>query len=685
MKSDSCSGQISAVIPAPETFSVIFQHVTDMINRMARETSGYKDLWTGIVRFQRIRLLSILCPSAWLLLTSLFFLSCARGAIEFRPQPNYSNLFRKDQIQQTPSRSIARLKQQKDDIIPRIYWPAKQHWVDLYNGTWNILLENLRDPTLVTDNHGTTRKALPFSYIDEGYSNTSIYQWDSIFAVHTARYIGRHFYLSGSLDNFYAAQHTSGFISRELSESNGDDIFFMEDPDYPWLCSMLDRRLHGLGIHQDWMKEFFDNYIQSNKSPIENSDNPPLFAWAELEYSRFQFNPVRLAMVANVIERHLEWLESHKTRTLSIHRHAYKGEHVHLFHQTPLGSGMDNIPLFGDGWVDMSSQMYLAYDRLSEIYRLLARKTQDDRQRSEFSRKAVRYRYKASELKAAINECLWSESAGFYFNVSGHCRHKITRYSLAGIWPMFAGLASREQAEKLVETLFNPDFFYTEVPFPVLARNDEEFIGSGGYWRGGVWAPTNYMVIRGLMNYGYFAKARDATSRYLDALANSFQASGTLYEYYSVHGERGYNPLNRSANTADHYARDHFVGWTGLGPISLMIELMVGVRFQGHPNLPSYPARPDKKDEAQEDGIIYWDLAGNDEVAIENLNINGKHLSLRKKRRHKDDDTAYVHITAKGRSPGTARQLIIIHNQNNLTLSLERDINDELFEIPAYR
>ena len=615
------------------------------------------------------------------ILASLFCLPGARGAIESRPQPNHSNLYPANMLSATPNLSISGLKRKRDEYIPKIYWPAKQDWVDLYNGAWDILLKNLREPALVTNEEGITRKALPSFYIDEGYSNKSIFQWDSIFAVHTARYIGRHFYLHGSLDNFYLAQHSSGFINRELSESNGDDILFKEDPDYPWLFSMVDRQLHRLSIHRDWMKELYDNWSRSNKSPIEDSDNPPLFAWAEYEFSQFQFNPVRLAKVAKVIEHHLEWLESHKTRTLIIHRHAYEGEQVHLFHQTPMGSGMDNIPLFGDGWVDMSSQMHLAYEQLSKIYLRLSQKALFNSQHQEFSRKAYYYGKKSAVLKAAINECLWSETNGFYFNVSGNCDHKITRFTLASLWPLFARIASKQQAERMVEKLFDPDFFYTDMPFPVLAKNDEDFKEEGGYWRGGVWAPTNYMVIRGLMNYGYMEKAREATTRYLDALAANYQKNNTLYEYYSVHGERGYNPLNRSADSRDHYARDNFVGWSGLGPISLMIELMVGIRFE-HPQNRLQPS--DTTDDEQEEGAIYWDLAGTDAVGIENLNINGKRLNLLKTKRYHDDSTAYVRISAKGRNPGAPKQLIIIHSQNRVKVSLERDISDELIEIPAY-
>lgn len=38
---------------------------------------------------------------------------------------------------------------------------------------------------------------------------------------------------------------------------------------------------------------------------------------------------------------------------------------------------------------------------------------------------------------------------------------------------------------------------------PTLSADDANFNPSGGYWNGAVWAPTNYMVLRGLTKCGF--------------------------------------------------------------------------------------------------------------------------------------------------------------------------------------
>ena len=63
------------------------------------------------------------------------------------------------------------------------------------------------------------------------------------------------------------------------------------------------------------------------------------------------------------------------------------------------------------------------------------------------------------------------------------------------------------------------------------------------HWLGGVWAPTNVMIVKGLERYGrtggnptdhgFNEVAAEAAERYLDGLAAVFRKTGTLWENYS--------------------------------------------------------------------------------------------------------------------------------------------------------
>ena len=106
--------------------------------------------------------------------------------------------------------------------------------------------------------------------------------------------------------------------------------------------------------------------------------------------------------------------------------------------------------------------------------------------------------------------------------------------------------------------------------FPTLAADAPEYQADGGYWLGGVWAPTNYAIIKGLELTGYEPFAAAAAERYLAAMAEVFHHTGTVWENYAP---------ERAA--PGHPAARDFVGWSACGPIALLIENVFGFRPDG--------------------------------------------------------------------------------------------------------
>ena len=66
--------------------------------------------------------------------------------------------------------------------------------------------------------------------------------------------------------------------------------------------------------------------------------------------------------------------------------------------------------------------------------------------------------------------------------------------------PSASAVAVRER----LAHLGNPD----ADPVPALAADDPDYRPWGDYWRGGVWAPTTYMVLLGLRGFGFELLAR---------------------------------------------------------------------------------------------------------------------------------------------------------------------------------
>ncbi len=414
--------------------------------------------------------------------------------------------------------------------LPIPVLPAEPELVEMYWKCWELAFRHMELPG--------KGSGLMSPYLDAAFSD-NIFQWDTIFMMPFARYGHACFNAIGSLDNFYARQRADGQIFREIRKSDGADFAF--------LC-------------------------------VADSVNPPLFSWAEVEYSRVGGDAKRAGHVAESIDRYLGWLE--------VNRKA-NGVSTDLFWNTPLGSGMDNTPESGRALVSMSAQMSLAY---SELAMLMARAGRPDRARECVAR--------ATAIDKAINDWMWNEADGLYYNLDGTGKQLPVR-TIGCFWPLFSGTAAPERAMKLRDALMDERMFFRRTPFATLSAAETQFDPKGGYWLGASWAPTTYMAVKGLERYGFEEDASRAAFKYLKSMEEAFRATGTVWENYAPDSAAPGQPSKKD-----------FVGWTGVGPIALLIENIIGIRCDA-------PG-----------GTVRWRLARTDRHGVENLNVGGIRISL---------------------------------------------------------
>ena len=155
------------------------------------------------------------------------------------------------------------------------------------------------------------------------------------------------------------------------------------------------------------------------------------------------------------------------------------------------------------------------------------------------------------QIAKDTNELLWVEEDGFYFdfNIPRQEIHKV--WSVASFLPLFAGICSREQAEKLLAQLQNPDTFGTPFPIPSVARNDATF--GSDMWRGPVWINFNYMVVEGLRAYGCEAAADDIVNKTITHMNRWYQDTGAIYEFYDSANETAPSRHNRKGLPFEPY------------------------------------------------------------------------------------------------------------------------------------
>jgi hypothetical protein len=128
-------------------------------------------------------------------------------------------------------------------------------------------------------------------------------------------------------------------------------------------------------------------------------------------------------------------------------------------------------------------------------------------------------------------------------------------------------ILKKDRLDRLVAHLDNEKEFDRPHRVPSVSADHPKYKENGRYWQGGVWPGTNYMVIKGLTKKGYDEKAYELASDHYNAVFNVWKDTGTFWEYYAPETlEPGF------------MARKDFVGWTGLPPIAVFIEYILGIQ-----------------------------------------------------------------------------------------------------------
>jgi hypothetical protein len=417
--------------------------------------------------------------------------------------------------------------------LPEPVWDNHQDWLDLYWAAWQFMYDKIAS--------GNEQNGFESHYIDEGF-NENIYQWDSCFMVAYAIYGLAEFPVMATLDNFYNHQRSDGYICRCYQEKTG-------------------------------------------LATGDNDINPPLFAWAEWRYYKLSGDKSRLARVLPVLDKYFQWIKGNNRSEAS------QG----LYFITNLGSGMDNLPreeYLGRGaWIDISAQQALAALYIARFAELL-----------DNSALATKYYQEYEDIKSGINGRLWDAAAGNYYD-RDEAGNWLRRNTIASFWPMIAEVTNQDQANALISKhLKNPREFHRPYLFPALAANDPVYNDHGNYWRGGIWAPSNFATIKGIARYDY-ELALQATENHIDQLSkvyHEFDPYSYPYPMPSLNDPNiprngnGFNQIWEAyapevAAPATRWdglklTRQKFCGWSGIGPVALLIENSLGFEADGANN-----------------------------------------------------------------------------------------------------
>jgi glycogen debranching enzyme len=105
----------------------------------------------------------------------------------------------------------------------------------------------------------------------------------------------------------------------------------------------------------------------------------------------------------------------------------------------------------------------------------------------------------------------WDDARGLYLDYDVRARTPIHVNANAAFAPLFAGLASPEQAARLVAEHFDSPGEYapgadSQFRLPSVAKNERSY-SPRRYWCGPVWIQMNWIIAEGLRRYGFVAQA----------------------------------------------------------------------------------------------------------------------------------------------------------------------------------
>lgn len=225
------------------------------------------------------------------------------------------------------------------------------------------------------------------------------------------------------------------------------------------------------------------------------------------------------------------WLGTRKPNARQVYRglsRYYDFNYIHDIAETE--SGWDMTPRFGRRALD-----YLPIDLNCLLYKYeldFARYYQlkDDLATSS------EWEKKAETRKQSINELMWSNLRGLFFDYNYVKEKRGTVSSLAAYYTMWAGLASDEQAEKLVKALsrfeYDGGLATTDLQPNMYVIGTPITPTQWAYPNG--WAPLHFIVIEGLERYGYHKDAERIAKKWLQTNLDWFNEHGVFLEKYNV-------------------------------------------------------------------------------------------------------------------------------------------------------
>jgi len=414
--------------------------------------------------------------------------------------------------------------------------PVQKHIEEL----WDVL-------TRMPDAEKGSLLPLPKPYIVPGGRFGEIYYWDSYFTMLGLQVSGRVEMIQNMVDNFAYLIDTIGYIP------NGNRTYFKGRSQPPFFALMVQllKEEKGNGILVQYLPQLKKEYAfwMTGKNELEE-DNTAV--------AHIVCLPGGALLNRYWDEHDTPRPESYKEDVELAHEAAQPPTDLFRNLRAAAESGWD----FSSRWfkspghfasinttniipVDLNCLMYYLEYTLSEASMLAGKKQE-----------AFAWSIQAAKRKTTIETYCWNERQNFFTDYDFADKSLKDDITMAGMFPLFFGIATASQAEK-ASIVLHTKLLKAGGCIASTETTGQQWDSPNG------WAPLQYIAIKGLEHYGMHNLAAEVAKRWLDLNIKVYKSTGKLMEKYNV------VDTDLLAGGGEYPSQDGF-GWTN----GVLLKLM---------------------------------------------------------------------------------------------------------------
>lgn len=297
----------------------------------------------------------------------------------------------------------------------------------------------------------------------------------------------------------------------------------------------------------------------------ERNSKPPLAAWAVWKvYETTKHKEFLKEMYTKLVKYHEWWYIARDNDKNGIAEYGATVDNLNsdeeqIIRAAAWESGMDNAVRFDTDYgvkvlqnkdkkgkvigysinqesVDLNSYLYAEKSYLARIAEVL--NIDEDKKK---------YEKESSYVKNFIQKNMFHEETGFFYDIDIESKKPLVQRGkgVEGLIPLWAGVASEKQAQKIKNSITDEKKFNTKVPFPTASMDNSRY-NAVRYWRGPVWLDQAYFAMEGLNNYGYKDEAETLARKLINNAEGIMEDGKSFRENYNPESGQGLHCTNFS-------------------------------------------------------------------------------------------------------------------------------------------